>query len=349
MGSAAEWHALLDEFRGFGGKAENVMQRQGKFGMGLFPIDSSKTIELSVPEKLLVDIDNIELRSGEIIIKDTSAFPDGYADWFRRYQNSYSWGAEGRQNTLDTEVCLKSLPQEVHLILKRSGLYDSDKRFPETDKDQEVFRRFLQTRCINFKSKRVVMPLIELINHAPTADTWDMSGDGISVAGLFENEIFVKYSVSDPIRRFFGYGFNSQEHAGFSLSMKLQHRNQKIIVRGGVLNRNAYKGLKVEKKDETLVIFNPLLGSVNSPKMPRTLFLNALQKFEEVEADELFEQIHQRNTRMVVQILHLLNKENSEIAERLRTACLDQLVALSCHVGKRNDILDSKTSAIDAN
>ena len=57
MGSAADWHAFLDEFRAFGGKAENVMQRRGAFGLGLFPIDPSKPVDLLVPDELLVGIE----------------------------------------------------------------------------------------------------------------------------------------------------------------------------------------------------------------------------------------------------------------------------------------------------
>lgn len=347
MGSAADWHALLDEFRGFGGKAENVMQRKGEFGMGLFPIDSSKTIELTIPNRLLIEADNLELSGGEITIKDASTFPDGYAEWFRHYQNNYSWGAEGRQKTLETETGLKSLPQEVQKILKINGLYNPENRFPEKDKDQEVFQRFLQTRVINSKVRRVIMPIVELINHSPSADTWGMSSESISVSGLYENEVLVNYSISDPLRRFLGYGFNSHEPAGFSLSMRLKHRNQNILVRGGILNQNVTRGLKVEAKDESLVIFHPLLASSKSPKMPRTLFLKAFQKFDGVEADELFEQIHHRNTLVIVQILRLLNKVEGETAGHLRTACLDQLAALSFHIGKRSDILDQATAITD--
>ena len=70
MGSAADWHAFLDEFRAFGGKAENVMQRKGAFGLGLFPIDSSEPIELHAPEHLLIPTDNLELKHGEVRIKN---------------------------------------------------------------------------------------------------------------------------------------------------------------------------------------------------------------------------------------------------------------------------------------
>ena len=113
MGSASDWHAFLDEFRGFGGRAENVMQRKGAFGLGLFPIDPSKPVDLFVPDSLLVATDNVKIQNNNVEIIDQSSFPEGYSDWFQRYQASYSWGAEGNQNTLAVEEGLKALPKEV--------------------------------------------------------------------------------------------------------------------------------------------------------------------------------------------------------------------------------------------
>ena len=62
---AEAWHAFLDEFLALGGKAENVIQRKGAFGLGLFSIESSKPVDLFVPEDLLVPIENLELRDGD--------------------------------------------------------------------------------------------------------------------------------------------------------------------------------------------------------------------------------------------------------------------------------------------
>ena len=55
-------NALLEEFRGFGGRAENVMQRDGPLGLGLFPIEPCQPIDLRVPRSLLVPADNVKLR-----------------------------------------------------------------------------------------------------------------------------------------------------------------------------------------------------------------------------------------------------------------------------------------------
>ena len=80
MDSTAAWNALLEEFRSFGGRAENVIQKEGPLGLGLFPIDPCQPIDLRVPKSLLVPADNLELRNGGAVIKDVSTFPTGYAE-----------------------------------------------------------------------------------------------------------------------------------------------------------------------------------------------------------------------------------------------------------------------------
>ena len=347
MGSAADWHAFLDEFRAFGGKAENVMQRKGAFGLGLFPIDPSKPIDLLVPDELLVAIDNVELRDGDVVIKDETGFPEGYPDWFRRYQANYSWGAEGRENTLAFEEGLKALPEAVQTLLKRHGLYNADNRFPGNDPDQELLQRFIQTRCINRKGKRVIMPMIDLLNHAPSAKPYDMSGNGIAVGGMHDGEVLVKYSVSDPIRRLIGYGFNAPEPMGFSLAIQIPHREKPVVVRGGS-GRAALQPCEVQFKDDRVILVQPLLAAASSPKMPRTLFIKACRAIEGVDPNELFDQIHQRNTQILVQLLRNLQGVDGDVAEKLRTGCLDQLAALSHHFGQRDDLLSSDFSTTQA-
>ena len=75
--------------------------------------------------------------------------------------------------------------------------------------------------------------MIDLLNHTPSANAYDMSGNGIAVGGMYDSEVLVKYSVTDPIRRFFGYGFNATEPMGFSLAFQIPHREKTLVVRGG--------------------------------------------------------------------------------------------------------------------
>ena len=343
MGSAADWHSFLDEFRNFGGKAENVMQRKGAFGMGLFPIDPAKPVDLFTPDELLVPVDNLELRDGNLVLKDENGFPEGYGDWFRRYQANYSWGAEARENILAFEVGLKALPEEVQILLKRVGLYNADNRFPGNEPEQELMQRFIQTRCINRKGKRVIMPMIELLNHSPSAKPYDMSGDGIAVSGLQDGEVLAKYNVSDPIRRLIAYGFNAPEPLGYSLSFQIQHRDRGVVVQGGG-GPQPMQPCEIELKNDRVILKQPLLASSASPKMPRTLLIKACRNLEGIDAHELFEQIHQRNTQALVLMLRELEGVEGDVAQRLRAGCLDQLAALSHHFGQRDDLLAEESA-----
>ena len=343
MGSATDWHAFLDEFRAFGGRAENVMQRKGALGMGLFPIDSSKPIDLFVPDELLVPIENIAEQNDALVIEDDSAFPAGYADWFHRYQANYSWGAEGRTSTQTFEEGLKGLPETVQVLLKRHGLYNADIRFPGKEPEKELLQRFLRTRCINRKGKSVIMPMIDLLNHGPSAKPYDLSGDGIAVAGIHEGEILVRYNVFDPIRRLLQYGFSGTEPMAFSVRCQIQHQDRQVLVLPGMSNQ-PLQPCKISIDNERLVIEQPLLGALRTPKLPRTLFIQACLAHEGINANELFDQIQQYNTIALVNLLRELEDLEEPMAKQLRTGCLDQLAALSHHFGQRDDLLSgSKT------
>ena len=339
MGSAAEWHAFLEDFRGFGGRAENVMQRKGNFGMGLFPIDPSKPVDLHVPSSLLVSIENIELKDGNIVIKDDQNFPPGYSEWFRKYQENYSWGAEGKEITMAFEKGLKALPFSVQNLLNNYGLYNADIRFPEKDSEKEILQRFIQTRCINYQGKKVIMPIIDLVNHSPSVKTYDINAEGIAIDGVFEGEVLVRYNLLDPIRRLLGYGFNAQEMMGYSLRCRIQHQDHVVIVQGGQSNR-PMQPCKATFQKERFVVEQPLLGSVRTPRMPRTLFLKACNGVEGIDANELFDQIHHSNIIALASIIRELEDSESEAASQLRRSCVDQMVAQSHYFGIRNDELN---------
>ena len=96
---------------------------------------------------------------------------------------------------------------------------------------------------------------------------------------------------------------------------------------------------KISLEDELLVIEQPLLGSVRSPKVPRTLFLQACMAHEGINANELFDQIQQYNTIALVNLMRALEGLDEPVAKQLRTGCLDQLASLSHHFGQRDDLL----------
>ena len=341
-GPATErWSRLIDEFRSFGGTANNVIQRQGRLGLGLFPIDSSQPIELYAPGRLLVATDDLELRNGEVRLKNEHSYPEGYSDWYQRFQREYSWGAEARRSIIDFESELQKLPDSIQQILNRFLSLPIKQRLPGSNIEQEIFRRFILTRQINWNSKNVLMPIIELINHSPAENSWGISDQGIGIQGEFQEEILVRYSVSDPMHRFIQYGFTCEELMGFSMSLKLMHRGREILVNGGV-NFYPFTPSSASIKSECLIINKPLLGSNSRPRMPKTLFNKTCEQFKNIDSDELFEQICHLNRIGIIKLLKLLQNKHFEspLKEQLQEMCWLQLNTISDHCGKRSDLKD---------
>ena len=332
--SRDRWESLLDEFRAFGGTANNVIQREGSFGLGLFPIDPAQPVELRVPDKLLVATDNVELKNGEIVLKEESNYPKGFGDWYRRFQTNYSWGAEAKKTIHAFETGLKSLPEDIKKYLANLGLTING-RLPGINEDQEIFQRFILTRQISKKGCTYLMPIIELVNHSPDQSSWNIDDKSISIKGNYNNEILVRYSVSDPLRRFFQYGFNCKEPIAFSMDLTINHNGKKVHIKGGINFKHLSK-FKINYYQSNLLIERPMLGSFNQPRMPKTIFRGSCNTLKEIQVDELFDQIHQVNRLTIITIIRKLETIDTPISHQFKEACLDQINALSEHYGSRN-------------
>ena len=73
---------------------------------------------------------------------------------------------------------------------------------------------------------------------------------------------------------------------------------------------------EVQLKEDRVILMQPLLAASGSPKMPRTLFIKACNSVDGIDANELFDQIHQRNTQVLVQLLRQLQGVDGDVAER---------------------------------
>ena len=339
MGSTHDWDDLLEEFRSFGGRAENVVQREGPFGLGLFPINPAEPVELMVPKGLLVPADNVALINGEAVIRDDSAFPAGYGAWFRRYQATYSWGAEGEASVTRFETGLQQLPPDIRNTLQNLKLYAPEERLPTDNARDNMLRRFLNSRCLGRDGRLFVMPIVELVNHSPAASNWDTQPDGgVAVSGRRNGEVLVKYSNADPLRRLMSYGFNVLEPLAFSLFVRFPYNGQPVVVHGGG-GRYWFQPTTIEQVGGRLVIHQPLLGFQNGPRLPQTLFLSACRAIPNLNGRELFERLHRANTMALVELLRKLEHVRSDTADMIRHGCFNQLISLSHHVGHRSDLV----------
>ena len=60
------WNFLLSEFRRLGGTADNVIQKEGEYGRGIFSLDPDMTARIFTPAKLLVKKDDIYLENNKL-------------------------------------------------------------------------------------------------------------------------------------------------------------------------------------------------------------------------------------------------------------------------------------------
>jgi len=63
------WDFLLSEFRRLGGIADNVCQKEGEYGRGIFPVNPSLRARIFTPSKLMVKKDDIYLEDNKLRLK----------------------------------------------------------------------------------------------------------------------------------------------------------------------------------------------------------------------------------------------------------------------------------------
>ena len=86
-------------------------------------------------------------------------------------------------------------------------------------------------------------------------------------------------------------------------------------------------------QNQIIGIKKPLLGSLKNPGLPRNLFREGCKKLKTINADELFDQIQQKNRILLVNIIRELHLLEGKTIDQLYSACLDQLEIISKHSG----------------
>ena len=80
------WSALVEEFRSYGGRAENVIQWEGPLGLGLFPIDPCQPVKWIVSQdSIAIRGDNMKEKSRYTILSRTH-YDSSSVDEIKNYQ-----------------------------------------------------------------------------------------------------------------------------------------------------------------------------------------------------------------------------------------------------------------------
>jgi len=326
------WQEMIEAFRALGGVADNIVQGTGARGRGIFPIDRTKPVRLHVPENLLIPEKDIEFVDGRLKVRDSSACGRPEREFFEEYQNTFSWGGAGRSDCASLVQALDELPPEVGALL---FLPVKTKLQPDGDHER-IERKFLQSRRIKGNEELVLMPVVELVNHGPTADSYQDTA-GISIEGTFPDEVLVHYSRLDAYGIFLSYGFASPECLALSLPVRTEG-SHKLIIRRNINDtskRGSFHVPAFRIDGDTLELQCLMIGNVNFPRLSKGIFCSVAREAGWTNPEEEFDAIVHKNRMNFLKMFAMLEPHEGGLVPTIRKMIRYQLEAMAHCIGTR--------------
>ncbi|MGQ0741182.1 MAG: hypothetical protein ACT4OG_02625 [Alphaproteobacteria bacterium] len=329
------WDEMTGEFRALGGAADNVCMGAGTHGRGLFPIDTTKPVNLFVPENLLLRVADIAYVNGTVRLKPEAKVGARERQFFERYQESYGWGGGGREECAAFIDAMDALPSEIRAMLAKDfGMAV----FFRGERDNRIEHRFLKSRMLGSKGRYVLMPVIELVNHGRKGVSFQYK-EGIVVSGTFEEEILVHYfDATDPFTDFTTWGFAHDEPLAFSLFMNIPSGNRRLVIQRQIQEKAKLgdaRGPVVKTNGNQITLSHLLIGSSRFPRVPKGVFYRIMQDLGESNAEELFDRIVHFNRMKFLQLLAALERHEGQMINTLKQTAIYQLQSMSHAIGAR--------------
>ena len=198
------WNFLLSEFRRLGGIADNVCQKEGEYGRGIFSVNPSLKARIFTPSKLLVKKDDIYLEDNKLRIKKDKEYNQEIRNFFNFYQDNFSWGSGGKETTELFEKGLSLFNSNLKELIKKYAKVDLEERH-QGNWDNIINNQFLNARGVKFRNNIVIAPVWELVNHKVKSLNFIINKEGISTPKYPATNYEIRFSYSDvsPLNRFF--------------------------------------------------------------------------------------------------------------------------------------------------
>ena len=282
------WDFLLSEFRRFGGIADNVCQKEGENGRGIFSVDSSQRSRIFTPSKLLIKKVDIYLENNKLRIKKDKEYNQEIIDFFNFYQDNFSWGAGGKDETESFEKGLSLFNLNLKELIKQYGLVDLEERHIGSW-NNVIKNQFLNARAVKFKNSSVIAPIWELVNHKVRSLPHIVSAEGISTPNqpALNAEIRFSYNNMSPLKRFFSFGFYSEETIVFSFPfvIHIEKLGINISCKGLDLVNDS---IKVKRSSNQIILEGLPIADVNHPRLPYDYFEEILRKISDLNIPQDF-------------------------------------------------------------
>lgn len=326
------WDFLLYEFRRLGGIADNVIQKDGECGRGIFSVDPNLKARIFTPTKLLVKQDDIFLENNKLRIKKDKEYDQDIRDFFNFYQDHFSWGSGGKETTELFEKGLSVFNPNLKELIKKYALVDLEKRHKGTWNDV-IKNQFLNSRRVQFKKTNVIAPIWELVNHKVKSFNFILSEEGISTPNYHNSncEITHVYSKMSPLNCFFHYGFFSQETLVFSIPfvIKIQNIGIYIYCKGKSLKDDS---MKIERSGNKIILEGLPIADVNHPKLPFNYFNEIFRKIGNINNQrDILLKILNLNISIREKILDESKLVENQVSKTLTKLMLYEINLISSH------------------
>ena len=282
------WELLLSKFRGFGGIAENICQKEGYFGRGIFPINSNLRSRIFTPTKLLIKKEDVYLEDEKIRIKNNKLYDQEVINFFNFYQDNFSWGAGGRETTELFEKGLCSFSADLKQLIKNYVLFDLNRRH-KGDWCEVVKTQFLNSRVVSFGKDQFIVPIWELVNHKVQSLPFIISKKGVSTPyyPALNCELRHSYGNRGSLNRFFADGFYSEETIVFSFPFTIKEKQSGIELhcKGKCLNDDS---MQIERSVNKIIIEGLPIADANNSKLVREYFEEFLKRIGNINFSKDF-------------------------------------------------------------
>ena len=269
---ASKWDILLSKFRNLGGIADNICQKEGTNGRGIFPVNGKIKSKIFTPSNLIIKKEDIYLLDGRVRIKDKDYYHRDTREFFDYYQDNFSWGGGGKEITETFENSLKLFPSNLKGILKDNRLIDIDERHKGIWKNV-ILSQFLYAREFNFKNQSQIVHLLELVNHNAISFQFYKSNSGISSPNYppLSRELTYTYGNRGTLSCLFNYGFFSKETIVFSLPFDffIKEIDMHLMCKGNELRDDS---MKIQRSGKNILIEGLPIADSNSPSLPKSYF-----------------------------------------------------------------------------
>jgi hypothetical protein len=324
------WDEIISRFRSLGGVFDNAEVRSTGEYRGVFSIDPTRDVRITVPPALLVDSDDVTVENGELRLSPAAAVSSDVRAFFEAYNRVTSW-AGARSDIANFLTEAQRLPEACKAILIKEFNFNS---WFEPVTDELVLSHFTGARRIRFRDRRVLMPILELTNHDWRGPTVSFSDDGITLSARFKGELMWSYRAADAIIMLRNYRFASPERLAFSLPFEVfdKRLGRQIRVGWQVDKFKVINSLRepiVTEGDKLIEVTFLVLGDRVNALRPRKSFQESLGKHLGKGALEFFEGLLFYNRQKFFEVLATLEDSNEPAARLVRKACRYQLEALN--------------------